>query len=258
MFDLQSLKKLFLKKDEKSSAKDSGHTTATNPNREAQREKARNGIIALVITGLVIVVFAVLLDGKSTTPPSTSASSHKSASVDGVLSSDFNQQNTTSALEEQQHEIEALKTNVTEKLDTMNQNFQSAIKSAISGAQAKNANLALEHPTARVVPTTASLPSYGLGNTNPNTQALNADQLPIVDHNFGSSSDNLGMQTVSFSYDKPITHAMPVTNDLTDTDPNAKNIKNYVPAGTFSDGILLEGADADASTNGQSSRGVHY
>jgi conjugal transfer pilus assembly protein TraB len=251
MFDLQSLKKLFLKKDEKSSSKDSGQTTATNPNREAQREKARNGIIALVITGLVIVIFAFLLDGKSTTPPSTSASSHKSASVDGVLSSDFNQQNTTSALEEQQHEIEALKTNVTEKLDTMNQNFQSAIKNAITSVQAKNASLALEKPTSSMASTTP-LPSYALGNSHQNMQSFSSDQDQSMSRDLGDSSNSQDMQTVSFSYDKPITHVMPVTNDLTDTDLNAKTIKNYVPAGTFSNGILLEGADADASTNGQS------
>jgi conjugal transfer pilus assembly protein TraB len=35
-------------------------------------------------------------------------------------------------------------------------------------------------------------------------------------------------------------------------DPGKKTIHNYVPAGTFASGILLEGADADASTNGQS------
>ena len=238
MFDIKKIKSLFQNKDKQNTK------GGSNPNRDAQSKQMMNGIYVITAISIIaIILFAVFHHGEKKVQPKNIV---KKTVVDGVLSSDFNQQNTTSALEEQQREMDALKSNMNHKLTSMDKNFQLTVKQAI--AKAKQGD---KHPVPGSAKQAATYQNSQTQTTDTNTMPYGT--LPNADT--GDMSNNnmtlmqRGIQQFTFSSDKPVMHHV---NTGLSYDPNAKNIKTYVPAGTFAKGILLEGADADASTNGQS------
>ena len=235
MFNLDSVKKLFSNKKSKKIKEDH-----ENPNRAAKKKQLHNAIaVSIAIVVILIVLGAILHRGEKKTVAHVAA--HK-AMLDGVLSSDFNQKNTTSALEEQQREVDSLKSNMQKGFKNLNSNLEKTIQAAIAKKEKKDKkdNVQAKTPISAHPPRMPQA-SDMIDSTSPNTQYVN--QVPSI------QGGQRPIQQFSFSYQKPVTHN---TSYHAPVDPNKKTIRNFVPAGTFSTGILLEGADADASTNGQS------
>lgn len=230
MFDMDKIKNIFSKNKEESKD-DNG-----NINRSVRKKQMNNAIIVIVCIFVVFIFLGAILH-HGTKKQVQHTVKHKTTVLDGILSSDFNQKNTTSALEEQQREVDSLKQNMQKNYSALNKSMQKTIEAAIAKSKQPKKTPVSKKPVAMPVP---------------QQQMSGANDSPMSDESYHSSafgSSRSPMQEFSFSYSKKSSGDIPV-GDLNDA--NKISIKNYVPAGTFARGVLLEGADADASTNGQS------
>ena len=166
---------------------------------------------------------------------------------DGVLSDDFTQKNNLSALEEQQQQIDLLNKNV-EKLssdflkknnDTSESNATHATKETTSN------NLVSKAPfdsDGKTPVSSGLLAQNGSQNLYPMTTQQQDRSLNKITFHYASAAPNhisanvLSQRTYSSSISLP----------------TSKTPKTWVPAGTFDRVVLLVGADANASVNGQS------
>jgi len=207
--------------------------------------KQRRALVAVVL-GLACVFVAVitLASGGKTRHKKTIA---MAADLTGIVDESFGEANTESAMSAQQAELESLKAQMKQmqaaiesKAET--QGMQVADLSTLVGAAVKAA------PT----PTTAGIVLADNTQGSPNTQtdapspwttANAATQARIPARLIGGGFNSQPrVHSVSFRYGKL----------KRSTDDNHLNPQHYVPSGTFVRAVILGGADADASVNGQS------
>ena len=189
-------------------------------NKSALKAQMRNliGVVAGVV--LVIGVITVLLSQPA--PKKTQTDANLTGIVDDTS---FNEANTRSALGAQQTELESLKEQMTQ------------LKAALDKSEALR-----EKETSQLtslIKETASQPMQFANNTV-NTHVSDAGS-PWQTMAATEQTSRPRMHAVSFHYKRKPSHTR--KHDA---------YQDYVPSGTFVRAVVLGGADADASVNGQS------
>lgn len=220
----------------------------SNLNRFMKKKQHVVGIIFIFLLLVGIVVLHSLSAKKEQKPHTVKV--HDPAIIDGVLSTDFTKQNEMSALEHQQSTIDGLVENL-EQLSKQsaeekeNSKLEKAelmekINSIVEKNKKESSSKAL--PAKKAVSQATSLPPI------PSSEGKRIDAgaplLPAQE-----------IENIQFNYESKKIDSKPNLHDAPSFDERMKNVKTpktYVPAGTFARGVLLEGADANASVNGQS------
>lgn len=189
-------------------------------NKSALKAQMRNliGVAAGVV--LVIGVITVLLSQPA--PKKTQTDANLTGIVDDTS---FNEANTRSALGAQQTELESLKEQMTE------------LKAALDKSEALR-----EKETSQLtslIKETASQPMQ-LANNTVNAHVSDAGS-PWQAMVATEQTSRPHMHAVSFHYKRKPSHTR-----------KHDSYQDYVPSGTFVRAVVLGGADADASVNGQS------
>ena len=157
---------------------------------------------------------------------------------DGVLSSDFSEKNSLSALEAQQQQIDQLNKHVEKLADDFGHNKNT---SNISNKNVSVKNNSIPFPiAASSIVQNSTVPNASLNSTN----AQSSEQL---------IQPRLTTQTFDYkTHIGNLNHIIPASSRHVVNEKDDRTPKTWVPAGTFSRVVLLVGADANASVNGQS------
>lgn len=242
---------------------------ASNLNRFMKQKQNLIGCCVLVL--LVVMVFVLHALSHQKAHHQTVKTPQKTTAVDGVLSSDFTQKNELSALEQQQQQMDRLH----KELKTLQQSSNAQQKNAAENRAAllKELNRLLAAREARLKSNQGNLNNASDASNphNENTQPT-GNRNNQNNHRGFVSGKTAGspfsrdaesrftdadsnplthqLDSMHFHYEDPLAHMRVMR--LSVTHHSAKTTKTYVPAGTFARGVLLEGADANASVNGQS------
>lgn len=160
-----------------------------------------------------------------------------STNLTGVVDASFSEANAESALTAQQAELESLKAQMVQLRDAMKKN---------DAAREKDAASLTSMVSSAVKATNTPVQVADNASNTQLTDAASPWQTAMVHQ--ARNSSNLGMQTFS----QPRVHAVSFHygHRRTGSD-NHLNPDHYVPSGTFVRAVVLGGADADASVNGQ-------
>lgn len=194
-------------------------------------------MMSLVVGGLLVLsmtVIALLMDAK----PKKHSAVDKKTDLTGILDESFTDDNAVSAMTAQQSELESLKTKLSELSHTikdMNEEHEKEAREMMiklqEAAQIKSTEVTTRDAQRQfVASSTASMNGTEAGLWH--NQSLNG--LPKT------ASRPARIHTVSF---RKARHLKPKTR----LNPN-----RYVPSNTSVRAVILGGADADASVNGQS------
>lgn len=202
------------------------------------------GCIVIVIMISVIIILHSLAASKAPHPLHKAVSSTEMSPPDGVLTTDFSEKENLSALEDQQQQIDALNQHI-KALSKLTDKIEHEKK--IEKHSAPKTNHVAVSIGKLLVP--ASSTPRPVQPSQAGKEMLNA--LHSLPHHRIDSTHPLS--TLSFHYVKPTYYHrskpyQKIFNKLT----HQKTAKTWVSAGTFARGVLLEGADANASVNGQS------
>lgn len=189
-------------------------------NKSALKTQVRNLIGIVSGAALVIGVMLVLLS--SPEPKKSETDANLTGIVDDTS---FNEANTQSALSAQQSELESLKEQMEalkialDKSEALREKETSNLTSLIKDAASQPVQLASN---------TVNAPTTDVGSP---WQVMAATE----------KASRLHMHAVSFHYKRKPSHTR-----------KHDSYQDYVPSGTFVRAVVLGGADADASVNGQS------
>ena len=199
--------------------------------------KKKQNIIGICILSVMVIVI-IILHSLAKTPPKRIDHTPKNMPVmGGVITSDFTQKNELSELEKQQEEMDKLTNKLlklkkethinTSKQDQSKQELIQKINEIMAKKEALNKQTS--HPTTQKA-----------GTIEPHDMPLDthAQDTPV----------RTQLETINFTYHHS-ENSYHIPNKVI---IHGKTANNYVPAGTFARGVLLEGADANASVNGQS------
>lgn len=188
-----------------------------NMNQWIAKQQKRTLFLCLMVL-LMVVGACILLMPKKT----KSAESNKALSVTGIVDESFTQSNTESAMSAQQAEFERLK----EQMQTFQQ--------TLTQREKEERDILL------------SLVTQKLKEIKEEVSHDKSNKALLVDHAV--------MQKPVMALNKvPKLHAMSFHYGDKLTKPNNPlSAEHYVPSGTFVRAVVLGGADADASVNGQS------
>ena len=205
-----------------------------NLNQTIKNLQKRNLVFFIAGLLLVVLMMGLLMSGGA---KSTSKPLDEKADLVGVIDENFSDANTASALTSQQAELDSL-------------------KSQIKLLQESMAKSEKEHATE-----TKAL-SMQLKDSLANHQGLTGPGVQVAENNAGiqpSWQERLAQNThfQAPHIQNPVrmtpkVHTVSFTYHKKHTKTNPLNPLNYVPSGTFAKAIILGGADADASVNGQS------
>lgn len=238
LFNLDKVKTYF--KDNQSSFE--------NLNSFMKKKQNMWGCVVIISMLLLFFVLHELAKSNSHKKPLPVAL-EKSASVpDGVLSNDFSEKNSLSALETQQQQIDKLNKHVEKLTDEVsNKNGVSTV--GANNSLNQNTQLQNNASSFPISPTQLNQSAQSALNT----QTAN---LPI-NSQLADQAASHPLRTQTFHYGSSDNHLIIGNRQLTTNNSNNykkddKTPKTWVPAGTFSKVVLLVGADANASVNGQS------
>ena len=248
-FDIKSL---FASK-EKSSLNDNELTTGN------ATTKQRNWAI---FTAIMLVLLALWAMVKLVTAPPQAVVA-PNVEFGEIVTPDFSEKDTQSALQAQQQDVSALKSEISKLKNEKNQleskfniatdNLKSRFDKQMERSEATwDERLALLDETLneRVTQFTNQLPQAGAGNaTLPNNpfgtnlpsgfeQGTNGDTSTMTQPQVMPPK---GIQTFQYSW----------PSAAADSKPYRRTSKNYVPAGSFVTAVLTGAADANAGVNGQ-------
>ena len=212
-----------------------------------------------VIAGIVVLFGYLIVSSLASDPkPVKSKEPPKEAVADGVVTHDFTEKNLRSALEASQLREEGMSNRIAsmegrfkglvqsqEKLKATSDKKIHDIQSMYQErANAKKSDKKINHPE-------PVKPSWSATHL---TRAAVTGKL-ATPLNTSNSRSNVELYRARFDY--PIkTHPGETSGLMRGGLHGSKTLlrtpKNYVPAGTFAKVVLLEGADANASVNGQS------
>lgn len=205
-----------------------------NLNRWMKKKQRLIGGCVLVV--VLIITLALYALSKPRGKHLVLTSPQRPAVVDGVLSTDFTKKDELSELEQQQGQLDRLKT----ELNALR--HQHEVEKKNSGARhsalLNEINKLLEKREALQSTVPYKQVAVPVSNTRP---------LSVQSHH--SSSPIHLPEMIQFHYATPVNHRH---HSKTQGRTAMKTSRTYVPAGTFARGVLLEGADANASVNGQS------
>ena len=209
---------------------------------EWMRDKQRRTLIS-VISGITVVVIAIITLASSGKPAHVKKSEKTMPDLTGIVDESFNEANTESALTSQQTELEQLKEQITTLAAALKtQGTTQAKQVADLSAQITKTAESTQPATNPVFTSNASnKPNTATdANTPWNTTLADAVRKEVSEH----ARQKPHVNSVSFRYG-------PKKQRRTHSD-NPLNPEHYVPSGTFVRAVILGGADADASVNGQS------
>ncbi len=214
----------------------------TNLNRFMKKKQNIIGFCVLVVLIVMTVVLHSLSHkkGRHTMP----SQYKKTTVVDGVLSTDFTQKNELSALEQQQQQMDRLR-NELQKLQKSSASEKSN-QAAHHAALLKEVKSILAARETKMKSDTTTIKTMGKASGVPFSSA-NQSELP----NKEMPAPTHPLETIQFHYNSPTLHRVAYRSKNT-LRHQARTPRTYVPAGTFAKAVLLEGADANASVNGQS------
>lgn len=189
----------------------------------------------LSVIGIIVVVFMVIItlfaDGK----PKTQESIAQKSVFDGVIDDTFSDTNAESAITSQQMELSDLKKELLKmneklkkredksiKFEELEQKLTEKIKGDLRGTQLANLEQSIN----------------GMNISNDATNQLTGAWEKKPTHKINKSKM---IHTVHFNYASSKRRAHRYK----------KTTANYVPSGTFAKAVILGGADADASVNGE-------
>lgn len=179
---------------------------------------------------LIMTVIGLLADAKPKKHPVID----KTADITSIIDESFTEANAVSAMTAQQGELEALKTKLSQLMQSMKDMREERAKEA-------EGRLEKQEATTAAVPVSTVQQQF----TSNSTASIQGNQAGIW-HNQGANSLRsmvsrpARIHTVSF---RRAVHKKPQTR----LNPN-----HYVPSNTSVRAVILGGADADASVNGQS------
>jgi len=216
------------------------------------QSKQRRAISIFVI--VLVVVFAsmvvILSDGKK------HHAKKKDLSVDltGIVDESFSEANAESALTAQQSELDSLKTQIKALKVTVSSLHKNAQKAANSEKEADVSKLIAEKIAAMGTNSKPNqTPPVVLANNTSNA-TMNDAPKSWQENSIASGQVGANYAPHSFSPHKPLKiHSVSFRyNHKSHKTKHRLNPDNYVPSGTFVRAVVLGGADADASVNGQS------
>jgi conjugal transfer pilus assembly protein TraB len=192
----------------------------------------RNFVVAVIAFLLIVMAIIFLM---SDDKPKKKVQK-ENVDLVGVIDESFGQANTNSALTAQQAELETLKTQVSQLQELIKNNEKIHAK--------ETENLSHQLATAmskKPEPGTSNLKlaSNGVENNQPWQADLAKKISQQAVYGPGRVPRQPQIHSLSFQYHHPIKK-------------HHINPENYVPSGTFVKAVILGGADADASVNGQS------
>lgn len=231
MINLEKIKQYFFGEEDEN----------TPLNRTMKNKQAIFGICFII----VMVILALILHALATHKKGSHAApiAKPSAPIDGVLSSDFTEKNELSALEQEQ-----------QRLDLLEEKLKSIDKAQQESSSKKNENKAelLKEINGIIDQKTKSFKAAVLPNGQVATvpASTETEQAGVEQPESTATEDLRELETATFSY-RAGKNNTAVIKTITKK-PAGKTPVTYVPAGTFAKGVLLEGADANASVNGQS------
>ena len=192
--------------------------------------------LVAVLWGCVLVTGASILL-ISHDKPRNQKKDVDSTNLTGVVDASFSEANAESALTAQQAELESLKAQMVQLREAMEKG-EKARESAAASLTSMVSDA--------VKPTNTSVQVADNASNTQLTDAASPWQTAMVHQ--ARNSSNLGMQTFA----QPRVHAVSFHygHRRTGSD-NHLNPDHYVPSGTFVRAVVLGGADADASVNGQ-------
>ncbi len=232
MLKLKQIKQFFMSAEEQE----------TNLNRFMKKKQNIIGFCVLVVLIVMTMVLHSLSHKKVRhTMPSQLK---KTTVVDGVLSTDFTQKNELSALEQQQQQVDRLRNEIQKlKKSSASEKINQA---AHHVALIKEVRSILADREMKMKPDTKKIKSIrktsGVPFSSASQSELPNKEMPVPTH---------PLETIQFHYDSPTLHQVAYRSKNT-FHHHPKTPRTYVPAGTFAKAVLLEGADANASVNGQS------
>lgn len=187
-------------------------------------------IAAMVVGGFILLCLVIfLLNQKG----SSHAQKEEKLNISGLKTHEFTEKNTESALMTQQEDVEQLKgklSAVTKALDEMTKNQQAVLEKLKDVSSQQEVLMEEQHDMQLSTPVQEK-PEKGM------PQGLGAGYTPYPpSEGAGPNLNNIGkMVKITFSRHKQL----------------EKNNDTYVPPGTYATAVILGGADADASVNGQ-------
>ena len=208
--------------------------------------KAQKKAAFLVVASVAILIFVGWVFMHSKTPKTAETkgkenTKQETVRMDGIADSQFTQESSQKALEEQQREIKELHDSLAElsnQIDVLQKTLDE------KGAdEASNGKVTVEELQARIAELENSL------NKKVGGQPYN----PNLPNNMGVEAR--GITTTNFSYaDDAQGVGAYIKNaaDIKETKEKIKTVKDYVPPGTFAKAVLLSGADTNAGVHGQS------
>lgn len=212
-----------------------------------RRIKGRQMRTLLVVTLVLLLLLSVLCVLLADSHPQKSSAVESTVDLTGIVDESFTEAATDNALTAQQLELESIKTQLSEltrTLKTMNESHQKDLLAQKEALTSQLATLTMTKPESENVPIEAQVSSDALKNPQlwhgGNVLAMNTSQ-PSA----GMLTDAAPrIHTVSFRpRQRPVSRAR---------QPLYLNPAHYVPSNTSVRAVVLGGADADASVNGQS------
>jgi len=196
----------------------------------------------------VMVVFVAIITLASNGKPKHVKKDTPALDLTGIVDESFGEANTESALTNQQTELDALKAQMKALQSTLKTQEEARLRDA---AERATSVAQAPHPVASspAAPTfadnTASTPTTATDAASPWTTAFaNAQRAQSGTRRFNTGfKPQPRVHSVSFRYG---------SHKKRPLDDNPLNPNHYVPSGTFVRAVILGGADADASVNGQS------
>ncbi len=216
------------------------------------------GVLLTAVFVLAIIVLHHVASDRKNKNHQSEIQTHlqKNNSIpDGVLTNDFSVKDNSSALEEQQNQIDGLKKQVSDLTKNIrNGHSENAVGSKNTDKLSQNTNTpALKQSMVNNAQNTMPF-SNVTGGHSLASKAVNIDE-----NNTQMALDNRSFNTISFHYvkkqkDVQNNDALPQISPRRNLNlkGSSKTPNTWVPAGTFDRVVLLVGADANASVNGQS------
>jgi conjugal transfer pilus assembly protein TraB len=216
--------------------------------------KKKQNIIACFALFIIVIITVVLHTlSQEKTAPKPIVSEQKTTETAGILSTDFTKNNTLSELDQQQLQMDRMQKQLS-ALHQQAQANQTKIKNNRAAMIHKIVGLTKNKALVKNKKTSAS----SVSKTAPISIGAKAsldDASPMLSNRAAPNAPDYSLETIQFHYKKSAT--IKRAAELFKSDPSnhlshAKTARTYVPAGTFAKVVLLEGADANASVNGQS------
>jgi conjugal transfer pilus assembly protein TraB len=205
-----------------------------NMNELARKAQKKTIVLVLASIGALIFVGWIFMHSKTTEKKETENIKQQVVRMDGTVDSQFTQEASQKALEEQQGQIKDMH----ERLEVIGMQMDALQKTL----DEKNSD-EIDNGKAQELQTMVAELEAALNKKSGGQSGLA--------NNFGAEAirEARGITTANFFYAGEIQNT--AMGDAKNIKERIKTVKNYVPPGTFAKAVLLSGADTNAGVHGQ-------